>query len=106
VILDSKLQLVKIDNAPPHAAQSTKQMQAAEAIDLVQQWPTNSPDPNPIENIWSWKQQHINSSTFTSFEEWKQAVPAAWNATPLELIRKLISSMPKPMKLVQDCHGD
>jgi transposase len=40
------------DNATAHKAKLTKQWHTNRGIKLLEGWPVNSPNLNPIENLW------------------------------------------------------
>ena len=52
--------LFQQDNAPSHRANYTRQTIAEIGINLLR-WPANSPDLNPIENVWFWMKAWIES---------------------------------------------
>lgn len=87
------------DNAPCHRSKVVKEWFQHQGIQLIQNWPGNSPDLNPIENLWAIigkevRDRHPNSRT--SLEE---VIQEAWSSPAVaQSIQKLISSMPKRIK--------
>ena len=57
-------------------------------------WPAQSPDLNPIENLWSIIDQRIKNRRPAGKEELFQIVQEAWNNLDMALLTKLVDSMP------------
>ncbi len=41
-------------------------------------WPGNSPDLNPIENVWSWMKRQLKEAPCTNLEELKREILKLW----------------------------
>ncbi|CDQ59271.1 unnamed protein product [Oncorhynchus mykiss] len=88
--------LLMQDNARPHVAGVCQQFLQEEGIDAMD-WPTRSPDLNPIEHICdimsrSIHQRHVAPQTV---QELADALVQVWEEIPQETIRHLIRSMPR-----------
>jgi len=84
---------VLMDNAPAHAAKSTKQCIKDNDIPVVNGWPPNSPDLNPIENAWAWCKRRVYAQQHNSLEELWEAVQRHWAALPDHMCRALMTSL-------------
>jgi hypothetical protein len=72
---------------------------------LLMNWPPNSPDLNPIENVWAYVQAKVNALGCKTFDLFKEAVLAQVKAVPKQVINNLFSSMPKRMAQVVKLGG-
>lgn len=75
-------------------------------VQVLANWPPNSPDLNPIENVWSWVEGKVNEMGCTSFEHFKQAVEDTIKSVPQSMLTNLFASMPKRMAMVIERDGD
>ena len=62
-------------------------------------WPSRSPDLNPIENLWGIlvRAVYADGRQFSTVAELKDAIRAAWAAIKPEVLKKLIESMKNRM---------
>jgi len=83
------------DNAPAHKAKITQEFKKKHRIHSLD-WPSCSPDLNPIENIWNVLKNRLQAREPRPLriEEIKQAVVEEWNAISTEEMCKYVDSMP------------
>lgn len=94
------------DNASIHASRSTIQWLNTKNI-AVLDWPACSPDLNPIENIWGIivRQIYANGRQYTTLEELRGAIEAAWYNLDTVLLKNLTHSMPNRIFELVSKHG-
>jgi hypothetical protein len=92
------------DNDPTHsvAVSTVKEWNAkrASSIQVLKLWPPNSPDLNPVENVWAYVQARVNAMGCKTFDEFKKAVMAEVVGVPKSIIKELLKSMPKRLATV------
>lgn len=98
------------DNDPSHrpAARVVQEWNTSHAssISVLGNWPPNSPDLNPIENVWSYVQARVNSRGCTTFEDFRAAVLEEVHGVPKTMLTRLFDSMPKRLAQVLSKGGD
>lgn len=88
------------DGAPCHRAGGVKRLLNDFGIEELTPWPGNSPDLNPIENLWSILKQKVNKKRPTATRDLEDLILHEWNSIDINLTQKLISSMPKRIEEV------
>jgi len=94
------------DGAPCHKSKRTMAVLKGAGVQVLD-WPGNSPDLNPIENIWSIMKGRLKTdSTITSLPKLKRAITVLWvKGMEQGLFRKLALGMPERLKAVIKAKG-
>lgn len=92
------------DNDPKHTAIINKQYVETN-INHIGWWPAQSPDLNPIENLWSILEHRLRSRTCNNEVELFNILQEGWNALESSLLTKLVDSMPRRCQAVIDSNG-
>jgi hypothetical protein len=94
------------DNAPIHRARNVIQWKLQYNIPL-EEWPPNSPDMNPIENVWGYMKKKLNALVprLSSVYDLEKEVHKLWNEMPSAFISRLYCGMPNRIKLCLKAHG-
>lgn len=98
--------LLMHDNARPHVAQVCRRFLNYEGIDAMD-WPSCSPDLNPIEHIWDLMSRSIHQrhDAPQTVQELTHALIQVWEEIPQETIGNLIRSMPRRCREVIVARG-
>ncbi|KAL0199152.1 hypothetical protein M9458_007692, partial [Cirrhinus mrigala] len=92
------------DLAPAHSAKATSTWFKDHGIPVLN-WPANSPDLNPIENLWGIVKRKMRYARPNNAEELKAAIRATWALITPEQRHRLIDSMPRRIAAVIQAKG-
>ena len=81
------------DNDPKHTSRIAKSF-LEKSVPKLLSWPANSPDLNPIENVWHMLKRAVESRNPASINDLKQYSLEEWAKIPQEHINNCILSMP------------
>ncbi len=90
--------------APAHSAKTTSKWFADHDITVLD-WPANSPDLNPIKNLWGIVKRKISNTRPNNTDELKAAIKAAWASIMPQQCHRLIASMPRYIEAVISAKG-
>ena len=93
------------DNDTKHTARICSQWKLKNLINRIN-WPSNSPDLNPIENVWGLIKTQLAGKTFHSTNHFIYNIRKIWNNFSQEYAQALVLSMPKRIKEVICNNGD
>lgn len=69
------------------------------------EWPSQSPDLNPIENLWFMAKKKLKGRKFKRDIDVYEALFKEWQAMRIDIIEELVESMPKRCKAVMESKG-
>ncbi len=92
------------DLAPAHTAKGTKSWFNDHGVTVLD-WPANSPDLNPIENLWGIVKRKMRDTRPNNADELKATVKETWASIPPQQCHKLITSMPRQIEAVIKAKG-
>ena len=93
------------DNDPKHRSAKTERWLAMN-VQHVMNWPSNSPDLNPIENIWNIVKRRIEKRKPTNIGDLKVFLGEEWKKIEKDIIINLINSMKNRCLLVIESKGE
>jgi transposase len=103
-IFGKKRWIFQQDNDPKHKAKRTMEYLEDQNIPLMS-WPAQSPDLNPIENLWSILDERCKERKSKNAGELYQILLETWNALDRDLLLNLADSMPHRIKAVLAAKG-
>ena len=92
------------DNDPKHTAHIVREWWADQGLHRMD-WPSQSPDLNPIENLWSILDSKLKSRKPNNKTELFQVLSDGWKALDPFLLNSLVESMPRRCQAVINAKG-
>jgi hypothetical protein len=92
------------DNDPKHTALMNQGYLRANNVNILR-WPSQSPDLNPIENLWSILDMRLKDRNPQNLDQLFQCLQGGWAALPVSVLENLADSMPVRCQAVIDSHG-
>ena len=93
------------DNDPKHTARVSKEFLYTNVPTTID-WPANSPDLNPIENIWNILKTRVERQHPSSLNDLKATIAKEWAKLENGVIMNLVDSMKSRIIAVIDSNGD
>lgn len=92
------------DNDPKHTSKVAKNFFEKSKIKLLKR-PSQSPDLNPIENLWSQLDAKIPCSKRTNKEVFFRELKKVWDDIDEDITSKFVQSMPRRLEAVIKAKG-
>ncbi len=68
-------------------------------------WPSMSPDLNPIEHLWGILKQKVEEHKVSNIHQLRDVVMEEWKRNPVATCEALVNSVPKRVKAVLENNG-
>ena len=93
------------DNDPKHTSRITKEF-LTDHVPKVMDWPSCSPDLNPIENLWAIVKGNVEKRMPKNLKDLEKFMTEEWNAIPESVLNNLVNSMRRRCELVIENNGE
>lgn len=93
------------DGAPAHTAKATITWLENKKVPRITNWPANSPDLNPIENLWGVMTVEVSRKAPSTKKELEKAIVSVFDATPQKTIDNLVKSFPNRLRTCVEVKG-
>ena len=92
------------DNDPKHTSKLLKEWFVEEKVNVLQ-WPSQSPDLNPIEHLWEELERRIRKKNMKNNTELWETIQEEWNQISVDVCKTLVDSMPRRCQAVLEAKG-
>mgnify|MGYP006277532631 CR=1 FL=1 len=101
----NKLVKMILDNDGRHHQARWNRHMSKRRICQIRPWPANSPDLNPIENVFPWMKSYVEARQPSTRPELVTLIEEAWMSYPTEATVNLMDSMPNRLQGVIEGAG-
>ena len=88
------------DGATCHTANIIKEYFSFVKVCYIEKWPGNSPDLNPIENLWAIMKKKLCARNTSTIPKLEAAILEIWQNLNGKILRNLASSIPRRLRQV------
>lgn len=92
------------DNDPKHTAKITKEWLRDNSVNVLE-WPSQSPDLNPIEHLWRDLKMAVHRRSPSNLMELERSCKEEWEKLPKNRCAKLVASYSKRLEAVIGAKG-
>lgn len=97
--------ILQEDNDPKHRSKLCIEWKKKSDI-VTLDWPSQSPDANPIENVWAYIKLKLHGRRTYTLKQLSCEIRRIWRSLPLEYAENLVESMPRRCQAIIDAGGD
>ena len=97
--------LLQEDNDPKHKSKAAQKWRDEFKVEKVN-WPSYSPDQNPIENVWALMKSQVAQMKIFTLKGLKMAIQSKWSNFSVELAQRLVASIPHRIEQLIQQEGD
>ena len=92
------------DNDPKHTSKLVREFFGTHSVEVLD-WPSQSPDLNPIEHMWEELERRVRAQNYSNLDDFFEALKKEWAQIPRSRNEKLIESMPRRCEAVIRANG-
>lgn len=97
--------ILQEDNDSKHRSRACSEWKAQSGV-LTLDWPSQSPDANPIENVWALMKMQLHRRKPCNLGQLSRQIRNIWRSFPIEYAEKLVESMNRRCQAIIDNAGD
>jgi hypothetical protein len=97
--------LLQEDNDPKHRNHLCTAWKQENDVDVLD-WPLQSPDANPIENVWALMKFKLRGKKIWTVKQLFRQIRLIWRSLSPDYAIKLVESMPRRVQSIIDNGGD